>query len=66
VADIAKRGFDTLEGRTIRNSRAELIAAVDTCLTHDALDCVPYLVAPMHDSRMTAHKGRTIINGGKE
>ena len=63
MADINKSGFDTLEGCTVRNSRAELIAAIDTCLAHDAEDCVPYLVAPMHDSRMTKHHGRTIIEG---
>ena len=66
MADITARGFDTVEGCTVRNSRAELIAAVAVCIAHDAEDCIPYLVAPMHDSRMTKHHGRTIINGGKE
>ena len=65
MTDLAKRGFDTLEGCTVRNSRAELIAAVAVCLEHDAEDCIEYLVAPMHDSRMTSHKGRIVTNGGK-
>ena len=56
---------DPRQGCEARNTRAEMIAAVDVCLAHDALDCVEYLVAPMHDSRMTAHKGRVITDGGK-
>lgn len=58
-------GFDHDEQMPARSSRAELIAAVATCLAHDAEDCIPYLVAPMHDSKMTAHKGRVITKEGK-
>ncbi len=49
MPDITASGFHTNDEILIGNSRAELIAAVDTCLAHDSLDCVPYLVAPMHD-----------------
>ena len=64
MADLAASGFHHDDEILIGNSRAEQIAVIAVCLAHDAEDCVEYLVAPMHDSRMTAHKGR-IITGRK-
>jgi hypothetical protein len=49
-----------------RASRDEMIAAIATCLAHDAEDCIPILMAPMHDSRMTGHHGRVITKGDKK
>jgi hypothetical protein len=65
MPELANGGFDAVDGCMARSSRAEMIAVVALCLAHDAEDCIPYLVAPMHDSRMTAHKGRVITKGGK-
>ena len=64
MPDISAHGFHHDDEILIGNTREELIAAVDTCLAHDALDCVPTLVAPMNESRMTRHKGRVITNDG--
>ena len=64
MPDISAHGFHHDDEVLIGNTREELIAVVALCLAHDAEDCIPKLIAPMNESRMTKHKGRVIVDGG--
>ena len=66
MPDISAHGFHHDDEVLIGNTRAEMVAVIAVCLKHDAEDCIPMLVAPMHESKMTKHKGRVITNGGKQ